>query len=123
MPSDHSSSIHAARTQNPGPPARRGVLTITMNPAFDLTCFISALPLGEVGRLRAQRLDCGGKGVNVACFLAGFEVPVIATGFVGDANSEPFHQLFRAGGIEDRCIAVPAPPVPTSSWSRRRTCG
>ena len=86
---------------------RQGVVTITMNPAFDLTCFIPALPLGEVGRLREQRVDCGGKGVNVACFLAGFEVPVIATGFLGDANSGPFHQLFHDSGVEDRCIAVP----------------
>ncbi len=86
---------------------RRGVVTVTMNPAFDLTCFIPALRLGEVDRLRAQRVDCGGKGVNVACFLAGFDVPVVATGFVGDANSEPFHQLFKDSHVEDRCISVP----------------
>ena len=89
------------------PVPRQGVVTITMNPAFDLTCFISTLPLGEVGRLRTQRLDCGGKGVNVACFLAAFDVPVTATGFVGDANSEPFRHLFRESGVADRCIAVP----------------
>jgi len=86
---------------------RRGVVTVTMNPAFDLTCFVRILRLGEVDRLRAQRVDCGGKGINVACFLAGYGVPVTATGFVGEANSEPFHQLFRDNGVEDRCIAVP----------------
>ena len=96
MSSDHPHS---------GP--RRGVVTITMNPAFDLTCFIPSLPLGEVGRLTSQRLDCGGKGVNVACFLAAYDVPVIATGFVGSANSEPFRHLFQDSGVEDRCLAVP----------------
>ncbi len=99
MQSDHPLPIE--------PGARRGVVTVTMNPAFDLTCFIPVLRLGEVGRLGAQRLDCGGKGINVACFLAGYEVPVIATGFVGEANAEPFRQLFRDSQVEDRCIQVP----------------
>ena len=98
MQSSYQSSMGA------GP--RQGVVTVTMNPAFDLTCFVPTLRLGEVDRLRAQRVDCGGKGVNVACFLAGFDISVIATGFVGEANSEPFHQLFRDSHVEDRCISV-----------------
>ena len=99
MQSSHQSLVET------GP--RQGVVTVTMNPAFDLTCFVPTLRLGEVDRLRAQRVDCGGKGVNVACFLAGFDVPVITTGFVGSANSEPFRQLFLDSHVEDRCIAVP----------------
>jgi 1-phosphofructokinase len=99
MPSDSPNMAAAGQ--------RQGIVTVTMNPAFDLTCFVPVLKLGEVDRLRAQRVDCGGKGINVACYLAGYGVPVIATGFVGDANSEPFHQLFRDNGVVDRCIAIP----------------
>jgi 1-phosphofructokinase family hexose kinase len=51
-------------------------------------------------------LNAGGKGINVASFLADYGHPAIATGFLGVENDEIFRQLFAQKGIEDRCLRI-----------------
>lgn len=45
------------------------VLTLTLNPAIDLTVRLDALVPGAVHRARGQQLEAGGKGVGVASVL------------------------------------------------------
>lgn len=59
------------------------ILTVTLNPAVDKTCYINELIQGQVNRLRSVNSIAGGKGVNVTKILRQFNYPVTAMGFVG----------------------------------------
>ncbi len=87
------------------------VVTVTLNPAIDQTLSIPGFAAGRVNRVAESRSHAGGKGVNVACFLAdlGVEpgIEVIATGFLGTENEEIFAETFAQKGITDRFVRLP----------------
>ncbi len=83
------------------------IATVSLNPAIDQTALVPNFTAGAVNRVLREQSDAGGKGVNVASFLAHFGLAVSVTGLLGDANSEPFVRLFREKGIVDRFVRVP----------------
>ncbi|HSK38269.1 MAG TPA: 1-phosphofructokinase family hexose kinase, partial [Arenibaculum sp.] len=83
------------------------VATVTLNPAIDQTARVPNFTAGAVNRVEWEQSDAGGKGVNVASFLADAGVPAAVTGILGEANAAPFVELFRDKGIEDRFVRVP----------------
>ena len=83
------------------------IATVSLNPAIDQTVLIPNFTAGAVNRVERVQSDAGGKGVNVASFLAHFGVPVAVTGLLGDANITPFVRLFAEKGILDRFVRVP----------------
>ncbi|MBB6099207.1 1-phosphofructokinase [Deinobacterium chartae] len=82
------------------------VATLTLNPALDLTVHLSGLQPGEVNTATSARSDAGGKGVNVASFLADWGLQVTATGLLGQANARPFEELLASKGIADAFVRV-----------------
>jgi 1-phosphofructokinase len=83
------------------------IATVSLNPAIDQTALVPNFTAGAVNRVEREQSDAGGKGVNVASFLAHFGFSVSVTGLLGDANSEPFVRLFAEKGIVDRFVRVP----------------
>jgi len=75
------------------------VLTVTLNPALDLTVQLPALRLGEVNRSDNLQVHAAGKGLNLAQVLADLGHQLTVTGFLGEANAQR--------------------PAATSSWPRR----
>lgn len=45
------------------------ILTVCLNPSFDKTAVVEALRPGETNRIRPQRVDLGGKGINISRVL------------------------------------------------------
>jgi 1-phosphofructokinase family hexose kinase len=86
-----------------GPPH---VITVTLNPAIDQTLSIPGFAAGKVNRVAESRADAGGKGVNVASFLADLEIKVGVTGFLGVDNIGLFETLFERKRILDRFIRI-----------------
>ncbi len=82
------------------------VVTVTINPAIDQTVAIPNFAAGTVNRVQTSQLNPGGKGINVASFLADFGQPATVTGFLGADNDEIFRRLFVRKGIEDRCVRI-----------------
>jgi 1-phosphofructokinase len=82
------------------------IATLSLNPAIDHTARISNFFVGRVNRVEWEQADAGGKGVNVASFLAHAGLPVVATGLFGNGNIEPFMELFERKGIDDRCVRL-----------------
>ena len=82
------------------------VVTVTLNPAIDQTLSIPGFAAGRVNRVAGSRSNAGGKGVNVACFLADLGLDVIATGFLGAKNPELFEEGFARKGIADRFVRI-----------------
>ncbi len=82
------------------------VVTVTINPAIDQTISIPNFTAGAVNRVQSSQMDAGGKGINVASFLADFGQPATVTGFLGADNDDIFRRLFERKGIEDRCVRI-----------------
>ena len=82
-------------------------ITITLNPAIDLTISIPDFRSGIVNRVEGSHTQPGGKGVNAATALAGGGHRVAATGFLGRENSGDFEALFAEKGIEDCFVRIP----------------
>jgi len=83
------------------------ILTITLNPALDLTVELPSLRVGEVNRGEALHVHAAGKGLNVAQVLADLGHELTVTGFLGDDNSARFEALFRERGFTDAFVRVP----------------
>lgn len=83
------------------------IVTVTLNPAIDMTIGLDHLKRGRVNIGRSVTQEAGGKGVNVAACLADWQVPVVATGLLGDANAELFEALFARKGVVDGFCRVP----------------
>lgn len=58
------------------------IVTVTPNPAVDRTVSIRAFTTGTTNRAKVERIDIGGKGINVARHLARLRCEVTATGFL-----------------------------------------
>ncbi|MFZ5840245.1 MAG: 1-phosphofructokinase family hexose kinase, partial [Pseudomonadota bacterium] len=82
------------------------VVTITLNPALDLTGSVEALKVGSVSLVKQSNLHAAGKGVNVAKVLSDLGADVTVTGFLGKDNPELFHQLFAEIDVKDEFIEV-----------------
>ena len=83
------------------------ILTLTLNPALDLTVRLARLEPGEVNRSEAVLTHAAGKGVNVAQVLADLGHHVSVGGFLGAANPEAFDALIASRGFGDAFIRVP----------------
>jgi len=83
------------------------IVTVTLNASIDQTAIIPNFTAGEVNRVAREQSDAGGKGVNVASFLADFGHAVAVTGVLGADNQELFLRLFADKKLIDRFIRVP----------------
>lgn len=82
------------------------VVTITLNPALDLTGSVNELNVGSVSLVQQSNLHAAGKGVNVAKVLSDLGADVTVTGFLGKDNPELFHQLFNDIGVKNEFVEV-----------------
>ncbi|WP_349571529.1 1-phosphofructokinase [Azotobacter salinestris] len=83
------------------------ILTLTLNPALDLTLRLGSLQPGAVNRSQALISHAAGKGLNVAQVLADLGHRVTVCGFLGSANAAPFEALFHRRGFLDAFVRVP----------------
>ena len=82
------------------------IVTITLNPAVDLTIEVAGLVKGGVNRAERSQTNAGGKGVNVAGCAADWRGQVTVTGVLGRGNDGAFVELFATKGISDKFIRV-----------------
>ncbi|MGW0731494.1 1-phosphofructokinase [Streptomyces sp. NPDC002851] len=87
------------------------ILTVTPNPSLDRTYEVTSLDRGEVVRATADRMDPGGKGVNVSRAVAAAGRPTVAVLPLGGAPGAVVAQLLGEQGIE-------VAPVPVSGQTR-----
>lgn len=83
------------------------ILSLTLNPALDLTVSLEALQPGAVNRSLGLHAHAAGKGLNVAQVLADLGHKVTVSGFLGLANATPFEALFARRGFVDAFVRVP----------------
>ncbi|MEU2928624.1 1-phosphofructokinase [Streptomyces sp. NPDC007251] len=87
------------------------ILTVTPNPSLDRTYEVLALRRGEVVRAETERMDPGGKGVNVSRAVAAAGRRTVAVLPLGGAPGALVADLLDAQGIE-------VAPVPVAGDTR-----
>ncbi|MGW2862287.1 1-phosphofructokinase [Streptomyces sp. NPDC001205] len=87
------------------------ILTVTPNPSLDRTYEVPGLVRGEVLRATGERVDPGGKGVNVSRAVAAAGHRTVAVMPLGGAPGALVAELLRAEGIE-------VAPVPVAGHTR-----
>jgi 1-phosphofructokinase len=87
------------------------ILTVTPNPSLDRTYEVPSLMRGEVLRATSDRMDPGGKGVNVSRAVAAAGHDTLAVLPLGGAPGALVAELLRAEGI---AVA----PVPVTGQTR-----
>lgn len=83
------------------------IATVSLNPAIDQTVRADDFRPNTVNRAQAMQFDAGGKGINVASFLADSGYEVAVTGFLGQDNAEIFEQFFARKHIDDQFVRIP----------------
>jgi tagatose 6-phosphate kinase len=87
------------------------ILTVTANPALDVTYRVATLVPHGTHRVSAVAERAGGKGLNVARVLHALGEPVLATGLLGGATGARVGELLAGG--------PPASFVPIAGETRR----
>jgi 1-phosphofructokinase family hexose kinase len=84
------------------------ILTVTPNPALDMTWHVDALTPGATHRAPAGAARAGGKGLNVARVLHAQGHDVLALTTVGGSNRTEFEAELESSGLPHRLIPVGA---------------
>lgn len=114
------------------------IVTVTLNPALDLTYAVDALIPHATHRVTSVTARPGGKGLNVAAVLHALGEPVLATGILGGGVGAQISGLLREAGLpasfvvapteSRRTVAIadgadatgfwePGPQIPPASWA------
>ncbi|MET8546911.1 hexose kinase, partial [Kitasatospora sp. NPDC004799] len=115
------------------------ILTVTLNPALDLTYRLPEVRLHASNRVRSSTGQAGGKGVNVARVLAALGHGATVTGLVGGPTGRAVRAELAASGLPDELVEVagetrrtvavaddrdttmllePGPEIAPSEWQR-----
>ena len=76
------------------------IYTLTLNPAVDRELAVDKIVFDTVLRASEWRVDCGGKGFNVARMLQSLGTFSIALGFAAGKSGELLDDALRSLGIE-----------------------
>lgn len=82
------------------------ILTVTPNPALDLTWHVDRLTLGETHRTDAGAARAGGKGINVARVAHRQGASVLAVATAGGRSGVEFAAELGASGVPHRLVPV-----------------
>ncbi|WP_426625048.1 1-phosphofructokinase family hexose kinase [Leifsonia sp. McL0607] len=85
------------------------ILTVTPNPAIDLTYRVAALDPGETHRVGAPSARAGGKGLNVARVIAQTGGAAFALTTAGGAPGLRLADDLEAAGLPSELVPVSAP--------------
>lgn len=82
------------------------ILTVTPNPSLDQTYEVPSLGRGEVLRATADRVDPGGKGVNVSRAVAAAGVRTTAVLPLGGSPGTLLAELLGAQGVDVTAVSI-----------------
>ena len=84
------------------------IYTLTFNPALDYAVYPAALTLGKTNRSTRERIDFGGKGINVSCVLHQLGEPTTAWGFVAGFTGRALCDMLEQTGMRCDFISLPS---------------
>lgn len=85
------------------------ILTLTPNPAIDITYRVAAITLGESHRVEHVTERAGGEGINTAAALTSMGIDCLALAPVGDGTLASFVADLDGRGIPHHLVRAPHP--------------
>jgi tagatose 6-phosphate kinase len=82
------------------------IMTVTLNPALDVTYTVDALVPGQEHRVDRVHARAGGKGINVARILTDLGRPVRATGLIGGSTGERIAAELSRSTVDSQFVTV-----------------
>ncbi|NDY74305.1 1-phosphofructokinase [Desulfobacter hydrogenophilus] len=82
------------------------IYTVTLNPAVDREMTVDTIAFDTVLRALEWRVDCGGKGFNVARMLKSLGTSSVALGFAAGKSGEMLNDKLQSLGIETEFVWV-----------------
>lgn len=82
------------------------ILTVTLNPAIDISYPLETFHLNTVNRVAQVGKTAGGKGLNVSRVLKELGADVLATGFVDDILGAEIVENLKSEGIDSRFTKI-----------------
>jgi len=82
------------------------IFTVTLNPAVDRELTVENIVFDTVLRALDWRVDCGGKGFNVARMLKSVGISSVALGFAAGKSGEMLNDKLQSLGIETAFVWV-----------------
>jgi len=83
------------------------IATVTLNPAVDKSVTVRGFEMGKTNRGEVDRVDAGGKGINVAKVLKRLGAAVCALGLEAGSNGRFILDALSAEGIPSDFVHVP----------------
>ena len=83
------------------------IATVTLNPAIDKSVSVCGFEVGKTNRGEVNRVDAGGKGINVARALKRLGAEVCALGLVAGSNGRFILDALRAERIPSDFVHLP----------------
>lgn len=83
------------------------IITLTLNPAVDLTVTLDEFLPEDTNRITSSRTDPGGKGINVSRVLWELGCESLAMGFVSGTRGRLIEQTLREQGIYTDFLHTP----------------
>jgi 1-phosphofructokinase len=83
------------------------IVTVTANPAVDKRFVIPGFRTGAMNRAAVERVEIGGKGINVSQNLAQLGCEVLATGFLGAAEPHDLAAALATQRVQHDFVHVP----------------
>ncbi|HHW21707.1 MAG TPA: 1-phosphofructokinase [Clostridiaceae bacterium] len=82
------------------------ILTVTLNPAVDRTVEIDDFEIGAVNRIVSERIDAGGKGINVSKTIKNLNGASKALGLIGGRSGLFIKDCLDKMGIENEFVLI-----------------
>lgn len=80
------------------------ITTVTLNPCFDKTLFLSSFSLSSMNRVNNYRLDPSGKAINVSLALKEMGYKTNTLGFLYTKGKEDFLSLLKEKNLDYRFV-------------------
>jgi 1-phosphofructokinase len=71
------------------------IITLTLNPAFDVHCATQGLTLHRENLAHVQAIDAGGKGINISRALTANKIPNTPVVVLGEENGDLFRRKLQ----------------------------
>jgi 1-phosphofructokinase len=82
------------------------IITVTLNPALDRTVEIDNFEIGSVNRIVSERIDAGGKGINVSKTIKSLNGTSRALGLIGGRSGLFIKDCLDRMGIENEFMLI-----------------
>lgn len=83
------------------------IITVTMNPSIDKVVTVEDFSIGQTNRIVNERLDPGGKGINVSKALQTYGIDQVATGVLAGKNGKNLLSMLKTYKFRKDFLMVP----------------